>query len=199
MKIIGITGGIGSGKSTVTQFLREKGHHVVDADLIAREIVAPGTEVLAELVSHFGSAILQNDGSLDRKKLAELAFASPEETKQLDRITHHAIISTVQNRIDKLQKEQNPPIIFVDAALLIETGLYKSVDEVWLVTAHEALRIKRVAARDMTDVKSVKQRIRMQMTDEQKMRHAYRIINNSGTKKELYQLLDKILRNYETV
>lgn len=199
MKIIGITGGIGSGKSTVTQFLREKGYHVVDADLIAREIVAPGTKVLSELVSHFGRGILQNDGSLDRKKLAELAFASPEETKQLDRITHSAILGSVQTRIEQLQKELNPTILFVDAALLIETGLYRSVDEVWLVTAHETQRITRVAARDKTDAKSIRQRIRMQMTDEQKSRHAYRIINNSGTKQELYELLEKILRNYETV
>jgi len=199
MKIIGITGGIGSGKSTVTQFLKERGYHVVDADLIAREIVAPGTKVLAELVSHFGNDILRNDGSLDRKKLAEMAFATPEETKELDRITHNAILGTVQSQIERLQKERNPSLIFVDAALLIETGLYKSVDEVWLVAAHEALRIQRVAERDRIDTRSIKQRIRMQMTDEQKARHAYRIINNSGTKQELYDILEKILRNYEAV
>lgn len=199
MKIVGITGGIGSGKSTVTQFLKERGYQVVDADLIAREVVAPGTKVLAELVTHFGNTILQDDGSLNRKKLAELAFATPEQTKQLDRITHNAILRTVQTQIQRLQKELNPSLMFVDAALLIETGLYQSVDEVWLVTAHEALRIQRVADRDRTDTKSIKQRIRTQMSDEQKARHAYRIINNSGTKQELYDVLEKILRNYETV
>lgn len=199
MRIIGITGGIGSGKSTVTQFLREKGYHIVDADLIAREIVAPGTAVLEELVAHFGSDILLSDGSLNRKKLAELAFATPAETKELDRITHSAIIKSVQAQIEQSEKELNPPILFVDAALLIETGLYKKVDEVWLIVAHEALRIKRVAKRDATDANRIKQRIRMQMTDEQKTRHAYRVIDNSGTKQELYDLLEKILRNYETV
>lgn len=199
MRIIGITGGIGSGKSTVTQFLREKGYHIVDADLIAREIVAPGTAVLEELVAHFGSDILLSDGSLNRKKLAELAFATPAETKELDRITHSAIIKSVQAQIEQSEKELNPQILFVDAALLIETGLYKKVDEVWLIVAHEALRIKRVAKRDATDANRIKQRIRMQMTDEQKTRHAYRVIDNSGTKQELYDLLEKILRNYETV
>lgn len=199
MKIIGITGGIGSGKSTVTQFLREKGYHIVDADLIAREIVAPGTVVLEELVAHFGREILQSDGTLNRKKLAELAFATPAETKELDRITHSAILYAVSAQIERIEKELKPPLVFVDAALLIETGLYKKVDQVWLISARETLRINRVADRDRSDADSIKKRIRMQMTDEQKALHADHVIDNSGTKQELYNQLEKILRNYETV
>jgi len=199
MKIIGITGGIGSGKSTVTEFLKGKGYHVVDADMIARKIVEPGTEVLSKLVSHFGDAILLTDGSLNRPKLAELAFVNPAQKEILDIITHGAILDTITTQIEKVRTELNPTLIFVDAALLVETGLYKKMDEVWLVTAHEALRIQRVVARDRLDAEKVKQRIRAQMTDEQKARHSFRIINNSGTIEELYDNLEKILRDYETV
>lgn len=198
MKTIGITGGIGSGKSTVTEFLKGKNYPVIDADMIAREIVEPGSEVLAQLVSHFGGSILNPDGTLNRKALADLAFANPSEKLMLDKITHGAILDMVSKRISALKNSMKASLLFVDAALLIESGLYRQMDEVWLVTAHEALRIKRVVARDRLDAERVKKRIRMQMSDEQKSRLAYRIIDNSGTKEELYQALEKILREYET-
>jgi len=199
MKIIGITGGIGSGKSTVTEFLKGKGYHVVDADSIARKIVEPGTEVLGELVAYFGDAILRSDGSLNRQKLAELVFVDPNQKEVLDRITHGAILDTISIQIETVRTKLNPALVFVDAALLVETGLYKKMDEVWLVTALESLRIQRVVMRDHIDAERVKQRIRAQMTDEQKARHSFRIINNSGTKEELYDNLEKILRDYEIV
>jgi len=198
MKTIGITGGIGSGKSTVTEFLKGKNYPVIDADMIAREIVEPGSEVLAQLVSHFGGSILNPDGTLNRKALADLAFANPSEKLMLDKITHGAILDMVSKRISALKNSMKASLLFVDAALLIESGLNRQMDEVWLVTAHEALRIKRVVARDRLDAERVKKRIRMQMSDEQKSRLAYRIIDNSGTKEELYQALEKILREYET-
>lgn len=199
MRIVGITGGIGSGKSTVTEYLKGKGFQVVDADLVARKIVEPGTEVLGELVSFFGNAILKPDGSLNRKKLAELAFANSAQKSALDRITHGAILKNILSQIKEIQTLQNPDLVFVDAALMIETGLYKKMDEVWLITAHETLRIQRVAARDRLDAERVKKRIRTQMSDEQKAPYSFRIINNSGTKIELYDTLEKILRDYETV
>jgi len=199
MKTIGITGGIGSGKSTVTQFLKERGYHIVDADLISREIVEPGSVVLGKLVEHFGPTVRLPDGSLDRQKLAELAFADPGQKEILDRITHGAILDEITSRIHKISKDLNPSLVFVDAALLIETGLYKSMDEVWLVIAPEAQRLERVIARDRMDVNEVKRRIALQMTDSQKATHAFRMIDNSGTKKDLYGAIEKILREYETV
>jgi dephospho-CoA kinase len=199
MKTIGITGGIGSGKSTVTEYLKNKGYPVVDADLVARTIVEPGTIVLAQLVSYFGADILEADGSLNRKKMAELAFATPSNKEILDRITHGAILAAISEQIDKLKRDLNPSLIFVDAALLIETGLFQTMDEVWLVTAEEDLRIRRVVSRDQLDPEMVKQRIRLQMSDKQKSRHAFRLIQNSGTKEELYKTLEKILRDYETI
>lgn len=199
MKIVGITGGIGSGKTTVTEFLKGRGYRVVDADMIARKIVEPGTQVLGELVAYFGNVILQPDGALNRQKLAELAFINPNQKGVLDRITHGAILNQIAKQIETIQTQQNPALVFVDAALLIETGLYKKMDEVWLIIAHETLRIQRVVDRDRLDTESVKQRIRNQMSDEEKARHSFRIINNSGTKEDLYDTIEKILRDYETV
>ncbi len=199
MKIIGLTGGIGSGKTTVTDFLKRKGYQVIDADEIAREIVAPGTQVFSELVLHFGEAILHSDGSLNRQKLAELAFINSAQKDVLNRITHGAILETISAQIKSIQTKQNPSLVFIDAALLIETGLYKKVDEVWLITAQENLRIQRVMSRDHMDADSVKQRILAQMSDEQKASFSLRTINNSGTKVELFDTIEKILRDYETV
>lgn len=199
MKIIGLTGGIGSGKTTVTEFLKEKGYQVVDADMIARKIVEPGSEILRELVSHFGDVILQPDGSLNRQKLAELSFINTTQKAVLDRITHKAILDGIQKKVEIIQTQLNPALVFVDAALLVETGLYQKMDEVWLITADEELRIQRVVARDSLDAEHVRQRIRAQMTDEQKALHSFRIINNSGTKENLYDNLEKILRDYETI
>lgn len=199
MKIIGLTGGIGSGKTTVTNFLKKKGYQVIDADEIAREIVEPGTQVLSELVSHFGEAILLFDGSLNRQKLAELAFKNSAQKEVLDRITHGAIMETISEQIKSIQLQQKPKLIFVDAALLIETGLYKKMDEVWLITAQEDLRIHRVMDRDHLDADRVRKRILVQMSDEEKKGYATRIINNSDTKNKLYEKIEMILRNYETV
>lgn len=199
MKIIGITGGIGSGKSTVTQLLRKKGYHVVDADLIAREIVAPGSEVLGKLVEQFGPAIRLPDGSLNRQKLAELAFANPTQKEILDHLTHKAILDEISVRTNKIRDELNPSKVFIDAALLIETGLFKFVDEVWLVTAPAEQRVQRVIARDHMNANEVKRRMGLQMTDDQKAKYAFRTIDNSGTKKDLYESIEKILREYETV
>jgi dephospho-CoA kinase len=199
MKIIGLTGGIGSGKTTVTEFLKGKGYRVVDADLIARKIVEPGTEILHELVSHFGDVILQPDGSLNRQKLAELSFVNTTQKAVLDRITHKAILDRILKQVEIIQAQLNPALVFVDAALLVETGLYQQMDEVWLITADEAQRIQRVVARDCLDAEHVRQRIRAQLSDEQKAVHSFRIINNSGAKKDLYDTLEKILRDYETV
>jgi dephospho-CoA kinase len=199
MKIIGITGGIGSGKSTVTGFLQDRGYPVVDADLIARKIVEPGSTTLVRLEARFGKGILKENGELDRKKLADLAFSSAANKVDLDKITHGAIFDEIHRQIETLRVQRNPRLVFVDAALMIETGLYKKMDEVWLVTAKETLRVKRVATRDQLDDAQVKQRIRMQMSDQQKAPHALHLIDNSGTKDELYQKLEKIMRDYETV
>ena len=199
MKTIGITGGIGSGKSTVTEFLRRKGYWVVDADVIAREIVEPGHPVLQKLVQQFGNTILNPDGTLNRKNLANLAFSGEDEKNALDRITHDAILSAIQEELHQIRINQHPNLVFVDAALMIETGLYKAMDEIWLIVADEKVRVERVLARDNIGVEQVTQRMKLQLSDQEKSKYARRMIDNSTTLNELYRVIERTLKEYEAV
>ncbi len=199
MKTIGITGGIGSGKSTVTEFLRRKGFWVVDADLIAREIVEPEHPALQKLVQRFGNEILSADGTLNRKRLAELAFSGPDEKDALDSITHGVIVSTIQEELHQIRINYHPDLIFVDAALMIETGLYKSMDEIWLIVADEKVRVERVIARDNIEAEQVTQRMKLQLSDQEKSKYASRMIDNSTTLNELYRVIERTLKEYEAV
>jgi len=199
MKTIGITGGIGSGKSTVTDFLREKGYPVIDADAAAREIVKPGSPVLMELADEFGEVILMPDGSLNRKELAAQAFSCKKKKIALDRITHGAILSSIKNELQRIKAQGDASLIFVDAALMVETGLYQFMDEIWLIKADEKIRINRVMTRDRVEQSHVLERMKFQLSDEKKSEYASRVIDNSKTKSELYQELERILELYEAV
>lgn len=199
MKTIGITGGIGSGKSTVTDFLRQKGYPVIDADEAAREIVKPGSRVLMELADEFGEGILLPDGSLNRKELAAQAFSCKKKKIALDRITHGAILASIKGNIEQLKCQGNTTLVFVDAALMVETGLHQFMDEIWLITADEKIRINRVMTRDMVAKNHVMERMKFQLSDEEKSEYASRVIDNSKTKNELYRELERILEAYEAV
>lgn len=190
---IGLTGGIGSGKTTVSDYLLEKGYPVIDADKIAREITLPGSPVLDALAAEFGSDIIGSDGTLDRKLLGERAFRDEESKNRLDAITHGEIC----RRICEALKENREPTIFLDAALLYETDLDERVDQVWLVVSSEDLRVHRVVSRDRVAPDHVRSRITSQMAEEEKRQMAHVIIENNGTKEELYQKIDKLLNQWE--
>jgi dephospho-CoA kinase len=207
MKEIGLTGGIGSGKSTVTDYLTARGFRVLDADKIAREIVLPGSEMLIRLSAAFGEGILREDGSLDRKKLGEIVFSDPEKRKALDALTHGKILELIQERILRYREEaesaatggglENSPkykAIFIDAPLLFETGLAKSVKEVWVVDADDETRIRRIMERDGLKREEVLMRISNQMEREEKNRRADVILHNSGDQASLYRQLDRLLK-----
>lgn len=191
--VIGLTGGIGTGKSTACTYLQEKGFQVVDADLIARQVVEPGEPLLGCLEKSFGSEIIKEDKSLDRKALAALVFSDKEKKKELDHLMHSRIIQIIDQQIEEFQK-QDVPGILIDAPLLFETGLDKRCDRTWLLTAELNLRIARVCARDGMIPEEVKARVRNQMDDEQKRALADRVIDNSGTRQELCKKLDEMLK-----
>ena len=192
MKIIGLTGGIGSGKSTISDYLTEKGFHVLDADKIAREIVMPGSEALIELVSVFGEEILMEDGSLDRKRLGAIAFADAEKKKLLDDIMHTRILEIIHQKVVEFRESMHRTI-FIDAALLFETGLDKFVGEIWVVDVEEEVRIKRIIDRDGMSRSEILKRIANQMDQEQKNSRADQILDNSGSKEALYQQIDALI------
>ena len=192
MRVIGLTGGIGTGKSTASEYLRKQGFSIIDADRISREIVEPGTLLLKELEKNFGSGIIKDDGTLDRKALAAIVFSDKEKKSRLDGLMHGHILDEIERKISESQSGEGRGII-VDAPLLFETGLEKKCDQVWLITADEKLRSLRVCERDGMDPEEVRARIQNQMADEEKKERAHRIVDNSGSKEALLAQLAELI------
>jgi dephospho-CoA kinase len=203
IKIIGITGNIGTGKSEVSKILTELGYTVIDADNVARLVVQRGQPALSELKEEFGRGILQTDGSLNRKVLAEFAFKDKRSVRELNRIMHRYICAYIEERIEnqilflKNAEEPLPTLktIFIDAPLLIETGLHKSCDEIWLVTASMDNKIGRVMSRSGLTEEQVKKRLSAQLPDNQK-RWRTKIdvtIENDGSLDDLEKKVKEIL------
>lgn len=196
MKIIGLTGGIGSGKSTVSGYLREKGYKVSDADLIAHQITEPGTETLDELVSAFGNEILDSNGRLRRKYLASIVFTDAVSEKTLNRITHKGIKKQLEAEIEENRKN-GERLMFLEGPILFEAGVNRWCDYMWLVTADMDKRLQRVMQRDDASEEQVKQRIACQMSDEEKIRLSDEVLDNSGNREELCIKVDELLEKYE--
>lgn len=193
MIVIGLTGGIASGKSTVTALLKEKGAVIIDADKIAREIMSKGEPAWFEVLNYFGDEILNDDRSdIDRKKLASIVFSDKAKLEALNNITHPKIIEEIKKQVEEYKKA-GKKIIVIDAALLIEAGLDKIVDEVWVVAANEDIQLQRLMARekDITKDEAVK-RIKSQMPLAEKLKFADRVIDNNSSIEETKNQVDKI-------
>lgn len=186
MKIIGLTGGIGSGKSTVARILQEHGFPIVDADLIAREIVEPGQPALAELAKEFGEDILNADGSLDRGLLASRAFTTKDTTQRLNDITHPRINQRTQELFDEARENGAEAVIY-DMPLLIDKGLNKDMDATIVVHAAEHVRLERLTTKRGLDVDDVRRRINAQIDDETRKQYADILLDNNGTEEDLTQ------------
>lgn len=194
MEIIGLTGGIGTGKSTVSGFLKEQNFAIVDADLISREVVEPGKPLLKDLEEAFGSEIINEDGSLNRKGLAAIVFNDVEQRKLMDSIMHKEILAEMRRCMEKYQEQGTHQGIIIDAPLLFEIGLEKWCDQVWLVTADMDIRIQRVCARDNAVPAEVEARIRNQMSDDEKRKLSDEILDNSGTLEHLHKQITDLLK-----
>lgn len=184
MLVVGLTGGIGCGKSTVASVLRELGARVVDADQVAREVLAPGSPVLGKVVERFGPRILRADGSLDRKRLADIVFGDPQALADLNAITHPPIIEMIRGRIEEARNE-GVQVLVVDAPLLLEAGMEGMVDEVWVVTCTRDQQIERLCRRTGLSPREAEARMRAQMPLGEKVRRADRVIPNEGSLAEL--------------
>ncbi|HWR22352.1 MAG TPA: dephospho-CoA kinase [Feifaniaceae bacterium] len=195
MRRIGLTGGMGAGKSTVSSYLRALGAHVLDADLAARKAVEPGGEGLRLLAARYGAGILQPDGSLNRRALAGVIFNSDEERLAVNAILHPMVRSILLEEERDIRKTEPDAAVFWDVPLLIESNMHTDVDEVWLVTAEEAVRVARVMKRDNCGEQDALARIRRQMPEEEKARHAHRILDNSGDEAALLQQVKALYGN----
>lgn len=191
--VVGLTGGIGSGKSTVAAILAELGAFVVDADRIARDVVAPHSDGLQQIVSAFGEDVLQPDGSLDRAKLAAIVFADPEKRSQLDAITHPRIAELTQRQFAQATDQQ---IIVHDVPLLTELGLAPNYGHVIVVDSPDEIRVQRLVERGLTE-EDARARMASQATREQRLAIADYVVDNSGSRESLRHQVEDVWDDIE--
>ncbi len=184
MLVIGLTGGMGAGKSTVARLLGEHGAHVIDADAIAREVVQPGEAALAAIAEEFGDEVLTDDGALDRAAMAGIVFADEARLRALEAITHPAIRERIAERLleheQAGQAEQEQRVVVLDHPLLIEAGLAEDLPIVVVVTAPEDVRVRRLVEGRGIDAADARARMRAQATDDQRRDAATHTVPNDG-------------------
>jgi dephospho-CoA kinase len=186
MPVIGLTGNIGSGKSTVARHLKKLGAKIIDADQVARDVVRAGTPALKEIAANFGPEVLDTDGTLDRKKLGAIVFTDPRARARLNRITHPRIKETISREIKKhrLNQSRCKEVLVIDVPLLFEAGLEHDADEIWVVKINGDKLVQRLAERDALSPEEIRKRVAAQMPQEEKLKYATRVIDNSG---DLYE------------
>lgn len=195
--ILGLTGNIASGKSTVARELERRGAVVVDADQLAREVVTPGSDALRQLVEVWGDEILQADGQLDREMMGRKVFADSQARKQLNEIVHPAIARLSVQRLQQLRQENHPLIIY-EAPLLYEAGAQTRVDKVLVVTVTPEVQMQRLLARDGLDETQARQRMESQMPQEQKVALADYCIDNSCNWAQTLEQIDELWKGWLT-
>jgi dephospho-CoA kinase len=178
--LVGLTGGIATGKSTVTETFRRLGCEIIDADVLAREVVAPGEPALAEIAREFGADVLQPDGTLDRKRLGAVVFGDADRRRRLEAITHPVIRARFAERLVALAGRGFEGIVIFDAPVMIESGNYENMDRLVVVLTDEATQHGRLTARDAIDAEAARRRIASQMPVADKARLADYVIDNSG-------------------
>ncbi len=205
MIVAGLTGGIATGKSTVSAFLEQAGAVIVDADKIARHLVRKGQPAWQKIVDAFGSSILLLDGELDRSRLGEIIFNDPDQKRILNRIVHPEVGSETAVQLAEIEKNQPDSLVILDVPLLIESGMNAGLSEIIVVVIPEPLQIERLMHRDNLSQEQALARIRSQMPIDEKKKHATRLIDNSGSRENTrrqtmdiyHQLAGRIIRQEE--
>ena len=194
-KVIGLTGGIASGKSTISNIFKEVGWPVIDADQTARQVVMPGSLGLAQIISRFGSQVLQPDGTLDRAALGSVVFDDPESLSDLDQIEHPLIMAAIDKQLAGFKK-QGLPVAVLDVPLLFETGMDQECDLTVLAVVDHKTQLERLMKRDHCTKAAALKRINAQMPLEEKMRRADVIIDNNGslaqTRLQVARLVERV-------
>lgn len=193
MKVIGLTGGIGTGKSTVSTYLNKKRIPIVDADAIAHEITMPGAPVLKEIRGLLGDGVIRGDGSLDRKAVAKQIFQDQALLKAYENLTTRRVVELCEERIQAYRNSGEGDLVVLDAPLLFESGAYRLTDQIWLVCADLDVRLERIARRDQATREEILHRIEHQMSDEEKKKLADYVIDNSRDLPWLYGQVDRLL------
>jgi dephospho-CoA kinase len=190
MRLIGLTGGIACGKSTVSALLREQGAFIIDTDEIAHQIVEPGQAAYLDIIAAFGEGIVAADGTIDRLRLGEIVFQNAKFRVLLEQIIHPLINEQV-NELIQLARSQSCSVVILDIPLLFESGWDQRVDEVWVVAVDETTQLQRLIQRNNFSEQEARIRIKAQLPLAEKIRRADQVIDNSG---DLAQLEAEILR-----
>ncbi|OGW55661.1 MAG: dephospho-CoA kinase [Nitrospirae bacterium RBG_19FT_COMBO_55_12] len=184
MLIVGLTGGIASGKSLVAGIFKNLGAHIIDADRIVRELLEPGQEAWKEVSGHFGNDIMTPDRRIDRGKLGRIVFSDPAKRAWLNQCLHPRVFEAYAAQVKRLSARTPDAIVVFDAALLMETGFHKKMDKTVLVYAHADQQLSRLMERDRFTPEQALARIESQMPLSEKSRHADHVIENTGTREE---------------
>lgn len=187
MKTIGLTGGIGAGKSTVSQILTALGAFIIDADKVGHEIYLPSKEAWRQVTAAFGVDILASDQTIDRRKLGAIVFGNDEARKRLNSIVHPLMFHDIQRRIEEKRAEGFTKPVVVEAAILIEANWLPLVDEVWVVVTNKKAVVERVAEQRGMTAKDTEARIASQLSDAERLKYAQVVISNDGSREELEQ------------
>lgn len=191
---LGLTGGIACGKSTVSAMLVQRGAKLIDADVVAREVVLPGEPALKDIAAAFGEQVLNEDGTLDRKKLGAVVFGNRELLDILESILHPAIRSRMWDKINGYEAEDPSQLIVADIPLLYETGQAGLYDDVMVVYVPKAVQLERLMARNSLSPEEAEKRIALQMDIEEKKQLAGIVIDNSGTLQDTERQIDEFWR-----
>ena len=194
MLIVGLTGGAATGKTAVSQVLREEGAYIIDADQIARELVQPHKPAWNEIIRAFGKEILQEDGSIHRKKLADKIFTDPEQRKVLNRILHPRIKEEIDRRAKKIAQKDPETIVVIDAPLLIELGMHHKVDRLIVVSSTQTQQMERLKKRDGRSPEEALKLFSSQMLVEEKEKLGDFVIRNEGSLEEMKRRAKEVFK-----
>ena len=196
MTIIGLTGGIGSGKSTVAEMLKELGAKIIDADQIAREVVEPGEPLLAMIAAEFGKDCLTEQGRLNRQFLASVIFNDEDKRKTLNRLIHPVIKKSIENKIKKIKAMDQQAIIVLEAPLLVEAKMTSMVDEVWVTELDPRLQLNRVIKRDGINQTDALRRMKSQISPSERRAFAKVILD---TEKDAEELRRNVAKEWQRI
>jgi dephospho-CoA kinase len=183
--VVGLTGGIGSGKSTVAEMLADRGAHVIDADRVAHEVYAPSTLGFERIVERFGDSVIGEDGSIDRAALGAVVFRDPEALAELNAIVHPLVRAEVATRIAEIVADDPDSVIVIEAALMTETGWSGGAGRLWTVLADPDVVLHRLVGLRGMDPEEVTRRVRSQADNEARRRSATRVLENNGSLMDL--------------
>lgn len=192
MLLVGLTGGIASGKSTVARRLAEHGAAVVDADLVAREVVEPGEPAFHEIVEHFGEQVVGDDGRLDRAALGAIVFADPEQRAELERITHPRVAEAIARRLADVNDGRREQIVVLDVPLLVEAGIDRDYDAIVVVATQPETQVQRLVEQRGMPAEDARARVAAEADLEAKLAVATHVVHNEGTLDELRERVDEL-------